>query len=293
VGVARTKHLAKVASQVAKPDGIVAVAPERESEFLEPLPVGLIWGVGPTTERRLHSSGIDTIGQLAKVGSPILETLLGEATGSKLAALSVNIDERAVEAPARSKSMGAQAALGRRTATPELLRQTLGYLVDRVAGRLRQAGLAGRRVTVRVRFPRLRAVTRSVTLPVAISTTLTLTEVAVQLAQSAIVDNEHERDITLLAVPVSNLHPEHSLQLELPVDADADAGAASPRDDGPEIRSVVEASRWGVDRSVDAIREKFGRTAVGYASIALSPEDRVPEQFRQLAEKDPPSNRPA
>jgi DNA polymerase-4 len=134
----------------------------------------------------------------------------------------------------------------------------------------------------------MRSVTRSVTLPVAISTTLTLTEVAVGLAQSAMVDNEHERDITLLAVSVSNLHPEHSLQLELPVDAGAEAGAAAGRrDERPTIGSVVEASRWGVDRSMDAIREKFGRTAVGYASIALSPEDRVPEQFRQLAERDP------
>jgi DNA polymerase-4 len=134
----------------------------------------------------------------------------------------------------------------------------------------------------------MRSVTRSVTLSVAISTTLTLTEVAVGLAQSAMVDNEHERDITLLAVSVSNLHPERSLQLELPVDADADADAATGRqDERPTMKSVVEASRWGVDRSMDAIREKFGRTAVGYASIALSPEDRVPEQFRQLAERDP------
>jgi DNA polymerase-4 len=136
----------------------------------------------------------------------------------------------------------------------------------------------------------MRSVTRSVTLSVAISTTLTLTEVAVGLAHSAMVDNEHERDITLLAVSVSNLHPEHSLQLELPVDDDAAvavAVAAGRRGERPTIGSVVEASRWGVDRSMDAIREKFGRTAVGYASIALSPEDRVPEQFRQLAERDP------
>jgi DNA polymerase IV len=284
VGIARTKHLAKVASQVAKPDGLVVVAPERENEFLEPLPVGLIWGVGPTTERRLHDSGIDTIGQLARVGSPILGKLLGEAAGSKLAQLSVNVDERAVETQSQSKSMSAQAALGRRTVTPELVRETLSYLVDRVAGRLRQAGLAGRRVTVRVRFPRLRSVTRSVTLPVAISTTLTLTEVAVELADAALLGNAHEVEITLLAVSVSNLHPEHSLQLGLPIDAhagypdSADEATPSP---------LVEASRWGVDRSVDAIREKFGRAAVGYAASALSREDRMPEQFRQLAERDP------
>ena len=114
--------------------------------------------------------------------------------------------------------MGAQAALGRRDATPELIRETLSYLADRVAGRLRKANLAGRTVTVRVRFPHLRSVTRSVTLSVAISTTLTLTEVAERLAHSAIHDNEREREITLLAVSVSNLRPEHSLQLELPLD---------------------------------------------------------------------------
>src|SRR5271167_1907291 len=203
VGVACTKHLAKVASQVAKPDGLVAVAPGDERDFLDPLPIGLIWGVGPTTERRLHEAGISTIGQLAQAGSPILGSLLGYAAGAKLAALSANVDERAVATPARSKSMGAQAALGRREATPELIRETLGYLADRVAGRLRKAALAGRTVTVRVRFSHMRSVTRSVTLSVAISTTLTLTEVAERLAHAAIVGNERERQITLLAVSVS------------------------------------------------------------------------------------------
>jgi DNA polymerase IV len=280
VGVARTKHLAKVASQVAKPDGLVAVAPDNERDFLDPLPIGLIWGVGPTTERRLHQAGISTVGQLAEAGSPILCSLLGQAAGAKLAALSANVDERVVATPARSKSMGAQAALGRRDATPELIRETLAYLADRVAGRLRKAALAGQTVTVRVRFSHMRSVTRSVTLAVAISTTLTLTEVTERLAHLAILDNEREREITLIAVSVSNLRPDHSLQLELPLD--------SPswwRKAGRRPRSVVEASRWGVDRSVDAIRDKFGRTAVGYATVALSGAERVPEEFRELAER--------
>ncbi len=282
VGVARTKHLAKVASQVAKPDGLVAVDPADEGAFLDPLPIGLIWGVGATTERRLHEAGIHTIGQLAKAGSPILGNLLGQAAGAKLSALSANVDERAVEAPARSKSMGAQAALGRRQATPELIRETLGYLADRVAGRLRKAHLAGRTVTVRVRFAHLRSVTRSVTFSVAISTTLTLTEASEKLARSAIADNQGEREITLLAISVSNLCPEHSLQLELPLDS-----SNLQRTAGHRPGSVVEACRWGLDRSVDAIRDKFGRTAVGYAAGALSAVDRVPEEFRELAERGP------
>jgi DNA polymerase-4 len=282
VGVASTKHLAKVASQVAKPDGLVSVAPGREIEFLDPLPIGLIWGVGPATERRLHEVGVFTIGQLAKSGSPILASLLGDAAGTKLAALSANLDERVVATPAGPKSMGAQSALGRREATPELVRETLGYLVDRVARRLRKAHLAGRTVTVRVRFAHLRSVTRSFTLSTAISTTLTLTEVAERLAHTAIVENDQERDVSLLAVSISNLRPEHSLQLELPVDA-----PGWPRHASPRPRSVVEASRWGADRSVDAIRDKFGRASIGYAGIALSDVARVPEEFRALAEHDP------
>lgn len=280
VGVARTKHLAKVASQVAKPDGLVVVDPADERDFLDPLPIRLIWGVGATTERRLHDAGIHTIGQLASTGSPVLAGLLGEAAGSKLAALSINVDERTVERPARSKSMGAQAALGRRRATPELVRETLGYLADRVAARLRGAHVAGRTITVRVRFPQLRSVTRSVTLPVAISTTLTLAETAERLARVAIVENEGEREITLLAVSVSNLQPEHSLQLELPA-----AFADQPDNAIPRPGSPREAARWGVDRSIDAIRHRFGRAAVGYAAIALSDSDRVPEEFRELAER--------
>jgi DNA polymerase-4 len=280
--VARTKHLAKVASQVAKPDGLVAVAPGDERDFLDPLPIRLIWGVGPTTERRLHEAGISTIGQLAKVGSPLLGRLLGQAAGTKLAALSTNIDERAVETPVRSKSVGAQAALGRRDATPQLIRETLGYLADRVTSRMRKARLAGRTVTVRVRFSHMRSVTRSATLSVAISTTLTLTEVAERLAHSAINDNERESAITLIAVSVSNLRPEHSLQLELPLDSPPLCPNANPK-----ASSVVEASRWGVDRSVDAIRERFGRTAIGYAAATLSDAERVPEEFRELAERGP------
>ncbi|MGD0310829.1 MAG: DNA polymerase IV [Acidimicrobiales bacterium] len=277
IGVARTKHLAKVASQVAKPDGLVVVEPAGERAFLDPLPVRLIWGVGQVTEDLLHRAGIDTIGQLAATDSPILERLLGEATGSKLASLSANIDPRQVERPRRAKSVGAQSALGRRLPTPPLIRETLGYLADRVAARLRGANQAGRTITVRVRFARLQSVTRSVTLPVPISTTLTLTEVATQLALAAIADHAHEREITLLAVSVSNLRNEHSLQLELPL---------TPREEQVERHpgSTAGSARWGADRSVDAIRKKFGRAAVGYAAILLADGNRVPEAFRELAE---------
>jgi DNA polymerase IV len=287
VGVARTKHLAKVASQVAKPDGLVVVEPADERAFLDPLPVGLIWGVGQITEELLHQAGIDTIGQLASTDSPILEHLLGATNGTKLASLSANIDPRQVESPRRAKSVGAQSALGRRRATPPLVRETLGYLADRVAGRLRGADQAGRTITVRVRFAPLRSVTRSITLPAPISATLTLTEVATQLAHAALGDHPSEQEITLLAVSVSNLCNQESLQLELELELELPLTPRGERADS-HPGSRTGSARWGADRSVDAIRKKFGRAAVGYAAVVFSDGHRVPEEFRELAEHSSP-----
>lgn len=275
VGVARTKHLAKVASQVAKPDGLVVVEPAHEQAFLAPLPVELVWGVGTVTRNRLAAAGIHTIGELAETRSGILEQLLGRAAGNKLASLATNIDPRRIETGPRAKSVGAQAALGAQEPTPDLLRTTLGYLADRVAPRLRAAGRAGRTITVRVRFPRLRSVTRSTTLPVATAETLTLTEVATALAETALADHPDERRITLLAVSVSNLVDAVVLQLELPLGLDT--AMVRPG-------SEAGAARWGVDRSLDAIRARFGRDAVGYAGVMLSWAGGVPEAFRELAE---------
>ena len=274
VGAARTKHLAKIASQVAKPDGLVVVEPERELEWLHPLPVRLMWGVGPATAARLASTGITTIGELAATSAPVLRGLLGPAAGDKLGSLAVNRDPRPIETERRALSVGAQSALGRRPGTPQLLRTTFAYLADRVAGRLRAAGRAGRTITVRVRFLGLMSVTRAVTLPVAISTTLTLTEVATELAATILADHPEEREITLLAVSVSKLVAEPMLQLELPLDLPGD----------PRPGNVVGAARWAVDRSVDTIRARFGSEAVGYATVHFSPDHRVPDAFRELAE---------
>ncbi len=275
VGAARTKHLAKVASQVAKPDGLVVVDPRHEREFLEPLPVGLMWGVGPVTRQRLADQGITTIGELADWSPTSLESLLGKAVGAKLAALAVNDDPRRIERIGRASSVGAQSALGRRQPTPDVLRGVLGHLADRVAGRLRAKQRAGRTVTVRVRFADLRSVTRSITLPAPISTTLTLVEIAEQLAATALADHPREREISLLAISVSNLAEQPVLQMELAIDPD------DPRRPG----SPSGAARWSVDRSIDAVRLRFGRAAVNYASIAASDLGSVPDEFRELAER--------
>ncbi len=281
VGVASTKHLAKIASQVAKPDGLVVVEAGREREFLEPLPVELMWGVGPATKTRLAGAGIHTIGQLAVTRTSALQHLIGDAVGAKLGSLAGNVDPRRIETSHKARSVGAQSALGSRPITRALVRETLGYLVDRVAGRLRIAGCGGRTVTVRVRFPALRSVTRSVTVPVAISTTLTLTELAMELAGSAIADNRHEPRITLLGVSVSNLVDEPVLQLELPLGLG---------DDRYRPGTPIGAARWGIDRAVDAVRDRFGREAVGYATVVFSGAHRVPEAFRELAERHPGSD---
>ncbi|MDQ6783317.1 MAG: DNA polymerase IV [Actinomycetota bacterium] len=283
VGVARTKHLAKIASQVAKPDGLIVVDPQEEQMFLDPLPVDLMWGVGPTTSARLASVGIRTVGDLAAAGSPLLDNLLGGAMGGKLASLALNTDPRRIETSKRSSSVGAQSALGSRDPHPRFVHSTLAYLADRVGSRLRAAGTAGRTITVRVRFAGLQSVTRSVTVPVAISGTSTLTELAAGLASTALGDHPAEHQITLLAVSVSKLVHEPDLQLELPLGL---AGAQRPG--GP-----AGAARWGLDRSVDAIRARFGRDAIGCAEVTLSKQGRVPEAFRELAERQHAASGPA
>jgi DNA polymerase-4 len=277
VGAARTKHLAKVASQVAKPDGLVVVEPDDERRFLDPLPVGLMWGVGPVARQRLAQHGIRTIGELARTPSGAVERMLGDAAGAKLAALSHNEDPRRVTGSGRARSVGAQSALGRRRPTPELVREVLAHLADRVCGRMRAKSRAARTVTVRVRFAGMRSVTRSLTLPAPVAATLTITEIAEQLAWQAIRD-QHDIgvEITLLAISASNLATVHAIQGELPL----------PPDDPRSPGSTTGSARWAVDLSVDAVRRKFGRDAVGYLPAAMSRSHSVPDDFRELAERE-------
>jgi len=254
VGVARTKSLAKIASQVAKPDGLVVVDPAGEREFLDPLPVGLIWGVGPVTRQQLANRGIHTIGQLA------------DSPWHPLSVAPTD-DTRRVRANPRAGSVGAQSAFGRRFPTDELLTSVLGHLADRVAGRLRAKQRAGRTVTVRVRFASMRAVTRSRTGPDPIAATLTLAEIALALVRQALADHVDEHQISLLAISVSKLVDQPAVQLHLL---------------GPN----TDSARWAVDHSLDAVRKRFGRTALGYAGVALSAMAGVPDEFRELAEHE-------
>ncbi len=275
VGVATTKHLAKVASQVAKPDGLVVVEAGTETEFLDPLPVGLVWGVGPVTQARLAGQGIHTIGALAATSPQSLRHLLGHAIGDKLGSLALNADVRRIETHRRARSVGAQSAIGRRTVDDAVLTATFGHLADRVATRLRAKERAGHSITVRVRFADMKSVTRSTTLRSAVASTRTLTDIGVGLAQCACADHPEQHEISLLAISVSHLVPECPLQLELPLGLDPD-----------EHRVGTERgdARRELDRAVDAARARFGSDAVGYAPVLLRQNGGVPDAFRELAE---------
>ena len=277
VGVARTKHLAKIASQVAKPDGLIVVDPEKELAFLHPLPVELMWGVGPATQARLAEIGVATIGQLAETSGWSLEKLLGPATSEKLSALSWNRDPRAIITDRRAHSAGAQSALGKKPAVPQVIRPTLLHLADRIATRLRAKSRPGRRVTARVRFADLTSVTRAVTLEQPIAATLILAEIAETLVRAILAERPEERTISLLAISVSHLDEDAELQLELPL------GLA---DEARRPGAKRGMTRLAADRAVDAIRDRFGWAAVGYASVALERERSVPDAFRELAEKE-------
>jgi len=238
VGVARTKFLAKVASGVAKPDGLLVVDPERELEFLHPLAVERLWGVGPVTAAKLRRCGVTTVGQVARLGEPVLVELVGRAAGRKLHALALGRDARRVRPAARRRSMGAQRALGSRLRPWEELTASLTALVDRVTRRMRAARRVGRTVVLRLRFGDYTRATRSRTLPEATARTSTILATAIELleAERALVGR---RGLTLVGVAVTNLYDEDAVQLALPLD-----GAA------------------GLDAVLDRVLDRFGSRAI-------------------------------
>ncbi len=277
IGVARTKHLAKIASQVAKPDGLVVVDPATELSFLHDLPVDLMWGVGPATSARLAEVGVRTVGELAAREPEALQGLLGRALGEKLSALAWNRDPRAIRTNRRARSAGAQSALGRKPAKEGVFRPALYHLADRIGSRLRAKSRFGRTVTVRVRFADLRAVTHSLTLPAPVSATTTLAEIAEELVRAVLAKHPGERTISLLAISVSGLRSEEGLQLDLPLGL---------TDEKRRPGSKLGAARFLADRAIDKIRDRFGWEAVGYGSVIWSGARSVPDGFRELAEKE-------
>jgi DNA polymerase-4 len=245
VGVARTKFLAKVASGVAKPDGLLVVPPDRELSFLHPLPVERLWGVGPATARKLHSRRISTVGEVARLSETVLVHILGRAAGRHLYALAHNRDPRPVVVGRRRRSIGSQCALGRSRKTPEAVDAVLVSLVDRVTRRMRIAGRVGRTVVLRLRFGDYMRATRSHTLPQPISHTQTILLTARWLLAGAMPEIER-RGLTLIGVAVSNLEDDSALQLMLPLDC---------------------FSGSALDIALDEVRRRFGVSAVTRAVL--------------------------
>jgi DNA polymerase-4 len=245
VGVARTKFLAKVASGVAKPDGLLVVTPGGELTFLHPLPVERLWGVGPRTAAKLRACGLETVGEVAALSEQALVVLLGRAVGRKLHSLAHNRDPRRVEGRRRRGSIGAQRALGWRPKSPEEVDASLLALVDRVTRRMRKAKRIGRTVTLRLRFEDSSRATRSHTLPCATAHTRTILDTARTLFEAAGGEIER-RGLTLVGVAVSGLEDDVPRQLVLPYDrADGDA----------------------LDAALDELRERFGADAVTWAAL--------------------------
>ena len=245
VGVARTKFLAKVASGVAKPDGLLVVPPDGELDFLHPLPVERLWGVGKVTAAKLHSRGITTVGEVARLAESSLLTMLGVASGRHLHALAHNRDPRPVQVGRRRRSIGAQRALGRRPTSPQFLDATVVGLVDRLARRLRSAHRVCRTIVLRLRFDDFARATRSHTLPQATDHTEVVLATARSLLATATPMIE-SRGITLIGIALCNLDDDGALQLELPLARHHDAA---------------------LDAALDTVRDRFGSSAVTRATL--------------------------
>lgn len=245
VGVARTKFLAKVASAVAKPDGLLVVPPDSELEFLHPLPVGRLWGVGTVTADKLHQRGLETVADVAALPRRTLVTMLGRAAGNHLHALANGLDPRPVDTGRRRRSIGSQSALGRRERSHGELGAILAALIDRVTRRLRTGGRVCGTVTLRMRFGDFTRATRSHTLAEPCDDTAPILATAQWLLIRAkpLID---ARGLTLIGVALGNLTPADAVQLPLPV-------GAGPSHD--------------LDAALDELRGRYGGSSVTRASV--------------------------
>ena len=263
---------------MAKPDGLVVVDAEKELEFLHDLPVELMWGVGPVTKARLAEMGVHTIGQLAQMPGQRLERLLGRAVGEKLGALAWNRDPREIRTHHRAQSAGAQSALGRKPAESAFTGRRCGILRTGSAHGSGSKSLAARTVTVRVRFADLRSVTRSLTLRAPISATAMLAEIAEELVRGVLAKHANEKSISLLAISVSKLEKSSGCA--------AGAVVRARRREAPAREQAGHGRARVADGAIDRIRDRFGWEAVGYGSLALGISRSVPDEFRELAEKE-------
>ncbi len=254
VGIATTKFLAKVASAVSKPDGLLEVPPGTETDFLHPLPVGRLWGVGPKTEAVLAARGVHTVGDLAQCELPQLQSYLGRASAHHLWSLSHNEDPRRVEVGRRRRSIGSQRAFPLSKMCRAECDQILLEVADRVTGRLRSSNQVGRTVTLRLRFGDRTNATRSHTIPQATQSR----SLILRTAQGLLHENwevANARGLTKVGLAISGLQPDSAVQLALSFD---------------------QAERPQLDEAIDTIADRFGRKALGRAALVGRPDIEVP-----------------
>jgi DNA polymerase-4 len=245
VGVARTKFLAKVASGVAKPDGLLVVPPEGELQFLHPLPVERLWGVGPVTSAKLRAYGLTTVGEVARVDEETLVAMLGRAAGRHLHALAHNRDPRPVHVGRRRRSMGSQRALGRKRRSPAEIDAIVVAIADRLGRRLRRAKRHCRTVVLRLRFDDFTRATRSHTLLEPTNHTEVILATARDLVAAAM-PMMQAQGLTLVGLTLSNLEDDGAVQLALP--------SASQR-------------ATALDATIDDVRDRFGSEAITRAVL--------------------------
>ena len=251
VGVAPNKLLAKLASDDAKPDGMLVVEPGSELGFLHPHPVGRLWGVGPATLARLERFGVESIGDLAALPESSLVDALGRAHGHQLHELACGRDDRPVEPDRETKSIGQEETFPRDVADEEVLGREVRRMAERVGTRLREHDLAGRTVTLKVRFPDFRTITRSATLPEPFAVSAEIARLALALLEKV----DTACGVRLLGVSVSNLTAGAAHQASL-------FGEEAP----PELATPIQSA-------VDAVRARFGSQAVGPAATVEPPSD--------------------
>jgi DNA polymerase-4 len=251
VGVATTKFVAKLASTRAKPDGLLVVPRDHVIEFLHPLPVGALWGVGQKTEEQLTRLGLRTVGDLARIPVATLERALGPAAGRHLSELSWGRDPRSVEAHEPDKSIGAEETFGTDVDDPDVVRRELLRLSERVGARMRSQAYKGRTVSIKVRFADFTTITRSRTLRDPTDVTREVYATALSLYEALGLDRARLR---LVGVRVEGL---------------VDAAQA-------EEQLVLGAPERGwrdADAAVDRAARRFGRGAVRPAALVTPGSD--------------------
>lgn len=241
VGIAPNKFLAKLASDMDKPDGLTIIPPDRIQQILDPLPIGAIWGIGPAAEKKLARLGVSTIADLRALDEAVLAARLG-SLGRQIHRLARGIDDRPVVPDGRAKSIGHESTFAHDIDNPDQVRRVLLGHVEQVARRLRKHGRRARTITLKVRYGDFETITRARTLAEPTNVTDDLWQATLGLYEHWM---EHEgfRPVRLIGMTTSHLERDDGSQLDL-------------------FQSETDSKRHAIDEATDAVVKKFGKGAI-------------------------------